>query len=324
MDILESKFRKGRLTPSELEVLRQHVNKQTDLDIEHTMYQAWMDYDFNITDVDNECISSIWQRILSRIAHPNITTAMKCIVGLAAASIILLIGFSIYYHSELQRIKKEQIITYTRMGERATTILPDGTEVILYNNSKLIHTIGDYNESERHIEFSGIGYFAVTKDNHRPFLIDTYGLKVKVTGTKFMLKSCKNREYGELLLAQGSVELESDLTHQKVKVKPGQRALLEYRTGLFQVMSNADTENIDSWQSGMLSFTQKTLSIVLSTTEDYYGVKIILEDSSLLSDRFTGTLPTNDLSQSLRIISEAYGLRFVINGQNVTLQKKHK
>ncbi len=70
----------------------------------------------------------------------------------------------------------------------------------------------------------------------------------------------------------------------------------------------------------MLVFEGTPLSEVTKIIQDYYGVRMIVSDSSLAARRFTGTLPNNDLDVILLALRTSYNISIVKEGDHILLR----
>src|SRR6185436_7434874 len=73
-----------------------------------------------------------------------------------------------------------------KAGARSHVLLPDGSQVWLNSESKLIYA-GVFSDSTREVRLEGEGYFDIVKDPSHPFIVHTDGIDVRVLGTTFNL-----------------------------------------------------------------------------------------------------------------------------------------
>ena len=104
----------------------------------------------------------------------------------------------------------QEAVTYTEKisnkGETKSIFLADGTKVILNSDTKL--TIpSDFNQEERIIEMEGEGFFDVTPNPDKPFIIKSGEAQVKVLGTSFDFKSYKEDDFIKLTVSTGKVRV---------------------------------------------------------------------------------------------------------------------
>ena len=147
---------------------------------------------------------------------------------------------------ENHQLVSEEMVVATGLGERATITLPDATKVTLNADSKLTYIPKVYNKKERKIKFSGEGYFEVSKDKERPFLIDAKGLNITVLGTTFDLLVRNNEKTAELSLESGKVMFRSLLSGKFVILNPNQKVVLDQSTGNLVVMKD-ESQYVAPW-----------------------------------------------------------------------------
>ena len=73
-------------------------------------------------------------------------------------------------------------------GMKERIILADGTKVWLNSGSCLTLSPG-FGQTDRELQLEGEGMFEVAKDKHKPFIIRSGDIRVRVTGTVFNFKS---------------------------------------------------------------------------------------------------------------------------------------
>ena len=75
-------------------------------------------------------------------------------------------------------------------GMRTSCNLPDGTVAYLNSGSTLIYPV-PYDNDKRAVTLDGEGYFKVTHDPEKPFIVNVADgkMRVKVLGTEFNLQA---------------------------------------------------------------------------------------------------------------------------------------
>ncbi len=91
---------------------------------------------------------------------------------------------------------------YLQKAKKKNLLLADGTKVILNSDTKLIIP-SNFNKEERIIEMEGEGFFDVTPNPDKPFIIRSGEARVKVLGTSFDFKSYKEDEFIKLTVSTG-------------------------------------------------------------------------------------------------------------------------
>lgn len=150
------------------------------------------------------------------------------------------------------------------VGQQTKVDLSDGTVVWLNSNSSLTFSNLD-NKKIRRVRLSGEGYFDVAKDESRPFIVETDGFAVKVTGTKFNVNT-----YGAnktVVLSEGSVSVSHGT--ETYNLVPGEMYYQNSEEG--RGIMKVDSANYTSWTGGYLEFKAVSLDSVLEDLQNFFG-----------------------------------------------------
>lgn len=95
----------------------------------------------------------------------------------------------------------------------------------------------------------------------------------------------------ETALLEGSLEVESNQTKEKVILIPGSYAYA--REG---ILTSDKFRNMDQflWKEGIIAFEEETVRDIFDKLELYYDVKIEVKNSNILNFPYTGKFRTND------------------------------
>lgn len=327
MKELEHKYRKDILSVEELHELRQRVNVASDTELERQMREAWMNDDIDMSGVDDACMERMKKRIDARTMaeeaagrHSSYRLRLQQVMRVAAAILLPVFLLTTFYlYRENHRLTAEIMTVNTAEGERANITLPDGTAVALNASSTLSYAPHLYNKDKRCITFDGEGYFRVAKNKDCPFLIDGNGLEVQVLGTTFNLNVRRTDVTAELVLEEGSVQLQSTLTGESVVLVPRQKAVLNQQDGRITVTAEEDTDMASAWNRREIMFRNARFSDVIRKIEATYGIRIETDYEDDESDLFTGTLTTSDIFEVLRILERTYDLAADIQSEKIVL-----
>lgn len=151
------------------------------------------------------------------------------------------------------------------------SILSDGTKICLNAGSKL--EIINYKKNERRVRLYGEAYFDVTRDEMRPFIVETGKIAVRVLGTEFDVNS-KGDEHS-VVLVRGAVQVDSQTDEETLSYRlvPGQRFSRNPSDGSGNIV-HVTTEDYTSWINGYLKFEKLPLGQVILKIQDYYGICI--------------------------------------------------
>jgi len=222
-----------------------------------------------------------------------------------AASIILLLCLTVFLTKDFFLYD-----TYsTEYGMTKNILLDDGSEVTLNANSTIKVPKNLAHADVREVWLDGEAFFSIAKrPNHVRFAVHTDDLNVEVLGTRFNVNSRRGRT--EVILSEGSVKLTRDWVgngNSELLMKPGDYVSVS-KSDTALVRRVVVPEKFTAWQSNKLVFDETPLRIVAQKIEDYYGVKVEIEDMEIADRLLTGTLPNNDLGIVLRSLSASHNL----------------
>jgi ferric-dicitrate binding protein FerR (iron transport regulator) len=232
-------------------------------------------------------------------------------------------------------------------GSKSLITLPDGSKAWINAGSKLVYR-GDFNLTERIVDLEGEGYFDVTSNKSKPFIVRTAHLKVKAYGTVFNVKAYPEENTVETTLVEGLVEVETDNkmsreTGQTYTLKPNQNIIYHIDSGLaenttekkeetvaevkkaeivqkaVQVVSNIKPELYTSWKDENWVIEGLPLDELAVLMGRRYNSRIDIRDETLKFYKFTGTIQNETLEQMLVILSLTTPLEYSIGKGNVSL-----
>jgi len=204
--------------------------------IEHTYdgEMAFLRFKKRVLNISNVSKSTWIQRHQS-----NIRGAMRW-----AAAILLpvLLTCTTIMYFNISNLRDGEMVASTTMGETSTLLLPDGTQVMLKENSQLSYSSSDFAHGNRTIQFQGSAYFHVSSDAEHPFLITTEKERVRVLGTEFFLVSEKGSRKDILSLDKGKVEFIDNQSGKTVYMETGDELVYNTLSGKTYCRSRSEDE----------------------------------------------------------------------------------
>jgi len=210
-----------------------------------------------------------------------------------AAVLLLMISVSvatvfIYTHLE----KNEEIAFYETvvpLGSQTKIILPDGSIAVLNSGSILKYALS-FGKKTRDVYLEGEGYFEVAKDLSKSFQVYVDEVKVRVTGTKFNIRSYQENQSVEISLIEGSVDVAT--SDKSISLKPDEKAVYSH---LSKELTRFPTESYKAalWTTGKLSFVNTSFVDILKDIERKYNVKIHVESERVQDESFSGSINLN-------------------------------
>jgi ferric-dicitrate binding protein FerR (iron transport regulator) len=230
---------------------------------------------------------------------------------------------------------------YVPYGTTTGVILPDGTKVKLNAGSTFSYP-EVFSKATREVNLVGEGFFEVTKNAKKPFLVHTNTITVKVLGTVFNVKAYRNDKNIETTLLSGRVQVELKNKPEKniillpneklivannlsgtvnMPVVNAREAKIEYQVTTLP-KSKAEDIKETAWLGNRIVFTNESFEEVAKQIERKYDVQMIFDDQSLKSEQISGVLENETLEQALQFIKMTTPFKFRVDGRTIYLTHK--
>jgi transmembrane sensor len=176
--------------------------------------------------------------------------------------------------------------TITASDKHQLVKLPDGSTVVLNQNSKLEYpaVFGD----KREVVLTGEGYFDVKHDPEKSFIVHTGKIKTTVLGTAFNIKAYSNEEKVTVTVTRGKVSVQDE--KQTLGVITPNQQLVFNKTEEKKVQLNVPALKAIEWQAKDLFFDDMTMEQAARMLEQRFSVKIAFANNAVKNCRFTGTI----------------------------------
>ena len=200
-------------------------------------------------------------------------------------------------------------------GTRTKLLLADGSTVWLNSGSTLKFPVNFDNTEERVVELNGEGYFDVTKNESKPFIVNTSGLDVKVYGTSFNVSAYDEYDSMEVALVEGKVSLvQGDKGNRKeyMVLNPNDVVECNISEKRLSRISDSKMSKYTAWKDGQMVFYGDPIEKVVSRLEKWYNVDIEIKDKDLQDYRFTATFNDETLEQVLKLLSLSSPMEYKI------------
>lgn len=284
-----------------------------------------------------------WQKMHIRLRSASARTASKekeiklwhAVLKYAAIVLIVLsVGWKTGEFSKerelSESITKEVAYNEIRVdkgGRANTVILSDGTKVVLNAGTTFKYPTA-FCSKDRQVFLNGEAYFEVAKNTEKPFIVKLKSQQITVLGTVFNIEAYESESYSIVTLLSGSVALEAfneaGESMSRMFLKPNQSACSDNQTGSVS-LKNVDVNFANAWLRGEYKFKDEPFSSIARRLENYYGIKIHMEDENLNHVKYTGTFSLDQsIQEVLRIID--YEKRFLFKrlGKDIFIEKNRK
>jgi transmembrane sensor len=243
--------------------------------------------------------------------------------GLLAAAAIAGIMFTMRQSASIVPPIGSAAHTYaTRVGQRDSVKLADGTRVLLGPDSRLT-VPADYGTSARSIDLQGDGYFDVQHDASKPFAVHVGTAIIEDIGTVFMVES-DAADTTSVAVVKGSIRLRGSASSPTggVVLAAGDRGAIDARGNVKLERQSVRDDDV-AWTTGRLVFRDASLARVAGEIHRWYGVTLHIDDRSLLNRHVTASFAGEPIDQVLKILGLTLGARVDLEGDSAFVTPIH-
>ena len=123
----------------------------------------------------------------------------------------------------------EEAMEYNQLivpkGRRSMIVLADNSKMWINSGSKVIYPRA-FKGDRREIFVEGEVYLKVSRDESKPFIVNTSAFDVEVLGTSFNVSAYKGDAHASVVLVEGAVDVK-DAADKHVLMQPNERVQLD-------------------------------------------------------------------------------------------------
>ncbi|MFD2286725.1 DUF4974 domain-containing protein [Pedobacter petrophilus] len=275
----------------------------------------------------------ILNRVLSRKAKRNQKMPNLSIQWLGwAAAILVICGATFFFNNKAKtsatitaktstKVEKHdelvKLLTVKTGNEHQKVTLPDGSTVILNNNSSISYpkVFG----RERTVILKGEGYFDIRHDIKRSFTVHTGKLITTVLGTAFNIKAYERDHEISVTVTRGKVSV-LDSNAVLAVLTPNQQIVFnkkDKQANLARVVAR----NTVQWQESDIFFDDTSLDEAAQVLSKRFNTTITVDHKDSKRCRFTATfLKGESLDEILKIICSYNNAQYQTNAGGITIK----
>ena len=319
---LDEKYFAGDITKAEISELAGWIRNNVQL-------SDWWEEEFEKSDTDISPVlrDKMFERIKAEVLNeqpavertPGKTLVPAWARWAAMICIPICIAFFTYNILSISDTDtRSPFIVKADKGDKATVVLPDGTDVILNSASQLSY-LRDFGKNERLVQLDGEGYFQVAHDTRRTFIVQVGELEVKVLGTVFNVCAYNNEQDVTVVLLEGKVSVQTPSS--SLIMKPGEK--MNYNKSTHKLTTEkVYPEDYVTWTKGSLYFQNESLDNIMKALSRAYDVTIRIDSPRIAEERFTGTIPGGGIQNALNIIMLTSPFRYEVKDSVIVLKEK--
>lgn len=235
-----------------------------------------------------------------------------------AAAIALIVGAAFVVRQLRTAPGTAEPVNYrTLVGQRDSVLLADGSRVLLGPGSEL--TVGaGYGGSDRPLTLQGQAFFDVRHDSGRPFIIRAAGALITDLGTSFSVRADSGEV--EVVVVTDSVALQDTAkSRPALLLRAGTRGV--FQTGQTTRLPPRTPDDL-AWTTGRLVFDNAPLQRVQQELRRWYGLTVVLADSSLARRHLSAAFAGETREQVLNTIALALGVAVERRRDTVVLRAR--
>ncbi|MGA0556722.1 FecR domain-containing protein [Larkinella sp. VNQ87] len=237
-------------------------------------------------------------------------------VWAVAAMAVLLSGLLWFFLNPNQPEPVEQLAAVTT-NQKMEKILPDGTKVLLNQNSRLTYPEA-FAADSREVELSGEAFFDVKPDPTKPFRIHVRNTVVQVLGTSFSIRAYTN----DVRVAVSSGKVKFSSGKKAVTLVKNEQASFNAVKDTIITMPKLSADAL-TFKTGLLVFDKEPLSSVVKKLAEVYHADIYLANEQIAGCPFTSDFKENlNLEEVLTVTAESLKLQWRKDGNRFVLDGK--
>ncbi|MCU7550080.1 FecR domain-containing protein [Chitinophagaceae bacterium LB-8] len=246
-------------------------------------------------------------------------------------AVVLLGGvyFSFFRNSKVSKVSTatENIVMvekYVPKGEQARILLPDGSEVHLNADSRLVYP-SKFTGGQREVTLTGEAFFHVKRDTLHPFHIISGNLMTTVLGTSFNVKCYQGDQQIKVALVTGKVKLDriADSTSKKVIgetmfLNPSEMGLFSKRSLALQKKKYNPDEEL-GWERGIIVFKNADFKEIADRFQRTFNIHLV-NRSHKKQWSFTGSFSNASAVEIVESICLSKKLTYTTNGDTIVIK----
>lgn len=240
-----------------------------------------------------------------------------------AAAVIIAVGLTALISYFIWAKPKEQLVYHqltVPSGQLAQLTLSDGTKIWLNSKSKLTYP-ATFASDLREVMLDGEGYFQVSHNVKKPFIVKTSHLDVRVLGTSFNVTNYKDDDEIALALETGAISVvEKGMDKSAINLKPNDLAVYS-KTKKVIHLSQADTGLYKSWLKGQFKFRNLSFDDISRRLGRNFNVQFIFVNEDIKQIKYNGSFYNYEsLGQILKIMQTNSAFHYKIIKDKVFIE----
>ena len=304
IEYLIKKYAGNTITSAEEAELMQFIgHKDNDLnEIRALMEETWDDGTEPLV-LDNQAADRIFEQVV-KSDQPSRMRWLRPWMGWAAAFILLCFGTTFFYpkySGQQNTANRFPLVNAIARSEHKKIILPDGSTVILNNNSTLEYP-EKFTGPTRTVTLKGEGYFDIVHNPVSPFIVQSGKLKTTVLGTAFNIKALNGNDEIIVTVTRGRVSVADE--HKVLGILEPNEQMVFHTGDKKPDLVKVQAKEIVQWQQNDLFFENITMEEAAAVLSQRFNTRITFLNDQGKNCRFTATfLKGESLDEIIKVIT---------------------
>ncbi|WP_236978758.1 FecR family protein [Membranihabitans maritimus] len=334
IEFLFAKFKENSLSEEEFKILLDYFDRsESESKIKSLMDKQWRYIkkipsngpDIEATARYKKILYAIeenqldWSKRNRKIARRSSSVSLK-IIGIAATFLLItssLILWKINQNPNVNStVQTEQQVIQKYSGKQFVR-LPDGSSVILNEGSELEFD-GSFGKESRKVVFKGEGFFDISHNEGKPFIVRTGDVSTTVLGTAFNVSAYKNSDV-VVTVERGKVAV-GDNDNEYDKITPNQQLIVDTRTKKYR-KEEVNLERELAWKNDFLILDGMTIEEAVTVIGQRYGVNVTVMNEHIKNCEINAAFMKGEsLKQVLSVISGVLQAEYEIKDNSAVIK----
>ena len=235
------------------------------------------------------------------------------------AGLLIGVGRSVR-NSTIDTLSAQMETVSVPAGKNLQVTLPDGTKVWLNAGTTICYPRVTPRKNRYVKVENGEALFDVTKDENKPFVVETFASRITVLGTRFNVMADEQRNEFSVVLLRGSIKAENTiLPGEEVLMKPNQR--LSLKDNHFAMNAVENESAVDCWTEGLIDVTDVAFNELMRKFEKAFNIRIVIDREELPVISYTrGKVRVSDgIDHAMEVLELASDFSYTRNYETNTL-----
>lgn len=241
-------------------------------------------------------------------------------INSASAAAAILIGVLVLTQFWNKTPDATIVVVEAKFGEQLQVTLSDASIVHLNSGSSLSYPDSFENLESRTVKLKGEGFFEITKNPEKPFIVESGAIRTKVLGTKFVVNTFKT-DLPEVIVTEGKVNVTvAGRNTTTINILPNEKVVYDLSANNF-IKTKVLSENYAAWIHGDVVFNDSNIKDIGEKLERRFNIKVVLDPGTTMDCLLSGKYSGDRLTELLESIHFVNGLEYHQTKDTLHLQK---